>query len=336
MELSFRQSSQLRDEPFVSEADVLSYFETLSNWGRWGDDDELGILKLITDDVRRAAVELVDDCETVSCAWPIAFNRAETGRVSLPQRFMLRTGEGVMDRLANATGHEAPSARHGHVDEYIGFMFHGLSLTHLDSPAHVSWDGLMYNNRPASLVTAVDGATADSVTASSEGIVTRGVLLDLPAALERESLDPGTGVTPDMLEDAEQRLGVIVRAGDALMLRTGHGRSRSATGVTQPMGSAPGYDSSCLPWLHERGVAVLASDGPNEMQPRELDTKLVGRNPIHAVGLVAMGLWFVVFCDLEGVSSACATRQHYEFLLTLNPLRLEGCTGSPVNPIAMF
>jgi kynurenine formamidase len=340
----------------VTSQEVLEYFQTLSNWGRWGDDDERGTLNLITDEVRKQASSLIESGAAVSCGWPIGFNSAtQVGQVAISQRFMLRTGEGLeLPTLVHRDGELVTKStssshlgqldefgryeisRHNSTYEYIGMMFHGQGITHMDSHSHVSWDGVMYNNRPAELVSARSGAQAHPITVANPGVFTRGVLLDIPIVLGIEALGAGTPVTPEMLEEAEHVLGVSVGAGDALLLRTGHGVERSRTGIPQKAGNSAGYHPSCLPWLHERGVAVLCSDGPNEAQPHGLDESIVSKHTMHAVAMVAMGLWFVVFLNLEELSKECADRKRYEFAFSVAPLGLEGCTGSPVNPLAIF
>jgi kynurenine formamidase len=190
----------------------------------------------------------------------------------------------------------------------------------------------MYNGRPHSLVDAETGSAWAAVTAAADGIVTRGVLLDVAAVRDVPWLEPGQGVFPEDLEAAERRQGVRVRPGDAVLLRTGHGRARHESGPAGGITQA-GWHASCLPWLHERGVALIGADTPQDVQPSGYDDILM---PVHAVGLVAMGLWLLDNCDLEACAATAVELDQWDFQLAVAPVRFAGTSGSPVNPIATF
>jgi kynurenine formamidase len=219
--------------------------------------------------------------------------------------------------------------------EYIGLAYHGYTVTHIDGLSHVFWDGHMYNGRPAAQVTAWAGALSQPITALSAGVVTRGVLLDVATDGGGDWLEPGTGVYPEQLEAAEARQGVKVGAGDVVLLRTGYGRLVRERGHynVRAEGRA-GWHPACLPWLHERGVAAIAGDTACGCMPNPEYPSI--HDPVHAIGIVAMGLWLIDNCDLEALAVECADRNRYEFLFMLSPLRVVGGTGSPVNPLAVF
>ena len=306
-----------------SESELFAWFEELSNWKRFGAGDERGTLNLIDDAKRAEAARLVREGVAVSCAWPID-PRPEADHVF-----------GSPERTMRGTGEDLPAEpRYAGASERIGFVFHGYAITHLDSLAHYFWDGRMYGGRPASLVTRSEGATQNDVGAASAGIVTRGVLLDVAALRGVDWLEPGDGVFPEELEAAEARAGVRVGRGDALLLRTGYGRRKRARGPdrVQDVGRA-GWHAACLPWLRERDVALIGADTAQDVQPCGYPAF---RSPIHAIGIVAMGLWLLDNCDLEPLAEACARLGRAEFMLTVSPLRLAGATGSPVNPIALL
>ncbi|WP_433534217.1 cyclase family protein [Micromonospora sp. CA-249363] len=309
-----------------TQEDVLGYFEKLSNWGRWGDDDERGTLNHITDDVRLAAARAVRHGRSVSCAWEVAVP-AEMERSTTTCPYAVD-----MPGAENMPAAFHADRRWGFSSERLGIMFHGNTVTHLDSPCHLFWDGLMYNGRSHALVDEATGSAWAAVTAAADGIVTRGVLLDVARARDVAWFEPGQGVYPDDLEEAERRQGVRVGAGDAVLLRTGHGRfrreGRAASGFAQT-----GWHASCLPWLHERGVALIAADSPQDVQPSGYDDVLM---PVHAVALVAMGLWLLDNCDLEACATTAAELGQWDFQLAVAPVRLAGTSGSPVNPIATF
>jgi kynurenine formamidase len=303
------------------EEEVLSWLETLSNWGRWGPDDELGTLNLVTADVRRKAAAAVKTGESVSCAWEIP-----TGPLGLERTV-----------IADDGSDERAPRRLGYSTEQITSMtVHGYATTHLDALCHIMWDGKLYNDRPGTLVSDADGATALSITAARRGVMTRGVLLDVAAVRGVEWLEPGEGVYPEDLEAAEQRQGVRVEAGDAVFLRTGFGRYRRETGnvsAAEAGVSQPGWQAASLPWLRERDVCLIGCDSANDATPsgyRQLGL------PVHVIALVAMGLWLIDNCDLEELLAAAARLARWDFHLAVAPLALTGLTSSPVNPIATF
>jgi kynurenine formamidase len=318
--------------------EVLGYFDTLSNWGRWGADDEIGTLNLITPTTIAAAAALVRDGVAVSCARQL--DMVSNDPISQPHRYFTLTGEGLSDpdRVPKIPGGLA-HPRWNCAQEYIGLIYHGSAPTHIDALSHMFWDGQMYNGRPAALV-AGGGATAHAVDAAPHGINTRGVLLDIPAARGVDWLEPGDGVSPADLGAAEARQGVTVGEGDAVLLRTGHTRrarhlfpDRAAEGDWYP--EQAGWSASCLPWLHERGAALIAADNMQDQKPSGYEEQNL-EVPVHVIALVAMGLWLLDNCDLEQLAAECEKRSRWEFFLSVSPLRMPGATGSPVNPIAIF
>lgn len=316
-----------------TEADVLAYFEELSNWGRWGEDDALGTVNLVTPAKRVEAAGLVTEGITVSCAWDIDTAPRVDQSFGPPHRFMIATGQGLADPHRVARRPEGDERSAG-AAEYLGLVYHGYSVTHVDALSHIFWDGRMYNDRPAELVTSPFGATEHAVTALRDGVLTRGVLLDVAALRDVPWLEPGDAVTPEELEGAEERQGVRVAEGDALVLRTGYGRKVRERGPDDVgrVGRA-GWHASCLPWLHERGVALIGCDTAQDAIPSGYEAV---RNPIHAVGITAMGLWLLDNCDLEALATTCERLGRWAFHFTLAPLRWTGTTGSPTNPIATF
>jgi kynurenine formamidase len=308
-----------------TEDDVLSWFTTLSNWGRWGADDERGTLNLITDDKRRQAASLVQIGRTLSLARDIRSGPRIQGPFGEAQRFMLSTGQGMADPARMSS----PTAR-GRTDsamEYVGLVAHGLSVTHLDSLAHVMWDGQIYGGRPAELVNSWHGATVCDVTASADGIVTRGVLLDVAHLRGVDRLDPAVGVLPEDLEEAERAQGVRVGSGDAVLLRTG-----CPSADVNPA-ARTGFHAACLPWFHEREAALIGCDVGQEVTPSGYPSM---PNPVHIIGIVAMGLSLLDNCELEALHHQCLALGRYDFCLMVSPLRIKGVTGSPVNPLALL
>jgi kynurenine formamidase len=318
------------------EVEVLDWFESLSNWGRWGVDDQLGTLNLITPDHRRTAAGLVVEGLSVSCAWDICPRTQEDDHFGPPQRHMLMTGEGLADEHRVVPPHPVPGVdmrRSAGAVEYFGCVFHGVNITHLDALSHVFWDRKSYNGKPAELVNAIFGATNLAVTGLRDGIVTRGVLIDVPALRGVKWLEPGEAVFPEELEAGEKLENVRVSTGDVLLLRTGHARRRREQGPVPLHNGQAGWHAACLPWLHERGVAAIGCDTAQDAVPSGYSQIPL---PVHSIGIVAMGLCLLDACDLEPLAATCARLRRWEFCLTVAPLRIEGGTGSPVNQLAMF
>ena len=197
-----------------TEDTVLQYFSTLSNWGRWGAEDQLGTLNFLSPEKTRRAVGLVREGVTVSCARTIRYD-AGPDSPAPPIHYMVESGEGW------ARGEKVSSRRNQGSVDFFGMIFHGHTITHMDSLAHFFWEGKMYNGRPAHLVSTSLGATVESVEVAKDGIITRGVLVDVPMGRGTNWVERGEGVTPQDIEEAEQRCGFRVEEGDILMVRTG-------------------------------------------------------------------------------------------------------------------
>lgn len=305
----------------ISSEDMWRIFEDVKNWGRWGADDQRGVLNLITDDKRRAAVALAKEGAHVSCALSLPTAPGPDNWMPV-QHFMVRGGDA-----------QNPAADHGGSADYIGLSPHGFSMTHLDALCHFFQKGQMYNGFSMNEV-RTDGAQKCSIMAGADGIVTRGVLLDIPALRGVDWLEPGDVVTADELTAAEERQNVAVQPGDALLISTGRDARRAAKGTWSPrdLGMA-GLHADCVPWLRERDVAVLGNDGVSDVFPSRVDGWV---QPIHQAAITAMGIHIIDNAELARLAAACLGRSRYEFLFVIAPLRLEKGTASPINPVAIF
>ena len=309
-----------------TEDEVLGYFDKLSNWGRWGPDDELGTPNLITPEVTRRALATVQEGVTVSLAREIMWEGA-LDVPSPPVHYMIESGEGW------ASGEKVSARANQAAIDYIGMVFHGVAVTHVDSLAHFFWNGKTYNGKPAHLVSTSLGATVCSVVAAKQGFISRGVLIDVPLVRGIDWLERGEGVSPEDILAAEERFGFKVQEGDILLIRTGQLRRRNVEGPVDRSAGSTACQAACLPLFHERGIAVMGSDTGNDVSPPQY-AKVT--QPIHQVGITAMGLWILDNADLEALAEACAQRGRYEFMVSIGPLPLHNTTGSPVNPIAVF
>ncbi len=309
-----------------TEEEVLSYFKSLSNWGRWGDDDQLGAPNLITAEKTKRAIATVQEGTTVTMSRTVNFE-ASLDAPNPPVHFMVESGEGW------ASGDKVTTRATAAASDYFGMIFHGFTITHVDSLAHFFWEGKTYNGNPAHMVATNQGATVCSVEEAKNGIVTRGVLVDVPMIRGTDWLERGEGVMPDDILQAEERCGFKVEEGDLLLIRTGQLHRRNVEGPVDRSAGSTACQAACLPLFHERGIAMMGSDTGNDVSPPQY-TKV--QSPIHQVGITAMGLWILDNANLEDVSQACRERNRWEFMVSIGPLRLHNTTGSPVNPIAIF
>src|ERR1700752_460305 len=283
----------------------------LSNWGRWGKDDQIGTLNLITPSKRKQAADLVKEGFSVSLA-----SDADTVKaVDNPNPYEPTMNNSGSDRFA--------------------VNYHGIPHTHLDSLAHVNANGVFYNGyKPDPDTVMKQGHQKNSIHNVKNGIVTRGILIDIPRLKGVPYLEPGTPIYVEDLEAWEKRAGIKVSAGDALFVRTGVWARRKAEGPwlrgRAQGGRSAGLDPSVIPWLKQRDVALLGSDHPQYVSPSNL------KGAVHDFALLYLGVHLFDNCDLEALGDAAAARRRWEVLLTPPPLPMVGGTGSPINPIATF
>ena len=310
------------------EATVLGWLTELSNWGRWGAEDQRGTLNFIDARQVAAAGSLIQTGEAISCSMPIGYERephSVTGRggskfawKTAPMQFVFVAGD--------ASRPEDTAIVHGN-DAFL-ISPHGTLITHLDAPSHILFRGRMYNGIPSGTLSVSGGAQRCAVDLAQRGIVSRGVLLDVPRALGRDWLADGEEIYPEDLEACERYAGVRVGPGDAVLVRTGY-RKRNPRGAAA---GRPGLQAACLPWIHEREIGLLCSDATHDVNPHGYSFG----SPIHTVGIYGMGLWLVDNCLLEDLAAACVGNARWEFFLSVAPLAFTGGTGSPVNPLAIF
>lgn len=294
----------------------------VSNWGRWGADDERGTINYITPEKIRRAGSCIRKGKVFSLGLNFGSDGPQIGqggRVN-PQHFMTATDSPVY-----------PTSPFRFADDVVVM---GLQCaTQWDSLAHVHYDGQLYNGYPATSITSA-GASKNAITAQANGIVGRGVLLDVARAQDTERLVPGYPITPFDLDATERAHDIQVESGDVVLIRTGHLNVFKVDGDRVGyMRQMPGLSLSCAEWLHQRQVAAIATDtNAVEVIPFEdPGTPL----PFHLVAIRDMGLTLGEMFDLEALASDCAVDGTYEFFFSAPPLRVSGGVGSPLNPLAV-
>ena len=302
-----------RTPPTVEE--YQAYRTRLSNWGRWGANDQLGTLNHITEETVCAAAGLVRAGRRVSCANPLATEQVLSGpRNPTPADHRMSIGQGGCG-------------------DYIGVSYHGFVNTHIDAFCHIfTSDAQLYNGRPAADVTE-HGAESNSIDRWRSGIVTRGVLYDV---VRRRGVDYVTFDQPVHgweLEDIAKAQGVTPRAGDAVLIRAGATAFWAAHPDFQPPWRAPGVHASALEFLYEHDVALLGWD---LMEAPGQDDYRAPALPIHSIAIPYMGLPLLDNANFEELAGVCAELGRWEFLFAVAPLVVNGGTGSPVNPIAIL
>jgi kynurenine formamidase len=302
--------------PAFTKADIDRMRKVLSNWGRWGADDELGAVNLITPAKRIEAARLVKEGIAVSLAHNESTELAPDNNHPLDHK-MLRTGATPGEIFAS--------------DQYSE-VFHGLGMTHLDAVAHMMDGDQLYNGFSRNTVTD-SGAEKASVIALKGGIFTRGILFDIPRLEGKPYLDLTERIFPADLDRWAKEAGVTVEPGDVVLIRTGRWERREKLGPWNLGQSSPGLDVNCAVWLHKHDAAVLGSDVESDVIPSPIDGVPM---PVHLLLLNAMGMPMIDNMDLERVAQVAAEQHRWVFLLTRAPEAVPGGTGSPINPTAIF
>ena len=311
-----------------SDAQIEAMIPRVSNWGRWGPDDEVGTVNLITEERRRHGASLARTGRAFSLALPLgAIGLQPHGDRRLdPHHVMLQTGT---DLKAGVQPGQVEGW--GYADDMVTMALQ--CATHWDGLGHAFYDYKMYNDRPCTDVHA-GGADHNAIDQWRDRIATRGVLLDFPRLLGVESLDLGHRITEGEVEAALEREGVRAEPGDVLLLRTGNmRRARQGGGWDRyTYSDEPGIGLDLLPWLHAHDTAGIASDTwAMEVIPSGASIWL----PVHAVAIVHMGLLMGENFVLEELADACAADGVYEFFFCAPPLPFMKAVGGPVNPLAI-
>jgi kynurenine formamidase len=295
-------------------------FDEVRTWGRWGERSHRGALNYITPERIVAAAGLVRSGATVSLSLPVST-------------------EVRMDSPTPADHHmtmmpdvDIGSGSVRFAKDYVGADYHNEGHSHIDAFSHVAFEGHIYDGEPDSSVTE-DGAQSGAIDVLADGLVGRGVLLDVPRVRGVPWLEPGEHVFCEDLEAAERTEGVRVGPGDILLVRTGYARRVAELPPWDTRAAKPGLHPTTASFLAERSVAVLGSDGNNDTAPSATE----GIDfPIHVLALNAMGVHLLDYLQFEDLVRVCEAERRWDFMFATSPLLVVRGTGSPLNPIAIF
>jgi kynurenine formamidase len=304
----------------TTEEDFMRATKELSNWGRWGKDDELGAANFITPAKRKQAAALVKEGIAVSMAHDIFQEEVIDGRGHLERKVLNARPGGASDQYA-----------------FVG-TYHGSIYSHLDAVnCHQMKDGKGYNGRTLEEVQAAEGCPKGGIMALKDGVVTRGVLFDatlLPGKSPKGWLEPGTAVHREDLETLEKMEHVKVSEGDVILLYTGRWKHRAAQGPWKASEGGAGWHADVAYFLKERGVSFIGEDQINDVSPTGFPPT-VGL-PIHQLALAFLGVDIFDNLDFERAIETARRLNRYEFMFSAAPLRIDKGMGSPLNPLAIF
>lgn len=299
-----------KNAPGATREQFERWMKELNNWGRWGKDDQLGTANLYTPEKRKQALALAKTGTAVSLGHDVADDKGSDANNPFAIKMIISA--------------DPPLVR-----DRLDLDYHGGFFTHLDAICHVVYQDRIFNGFDFRQTITQDGCSRLAITGLKDGIATRAVLIDVPRLRGVPYLEPGTRVYREDIEEWERKAGVKVGAGDALLIRTGRWARRAKVGVSP----GAGMDASFLPFLKDRDIALFGSDTAHEL-PANIPGLTV--TVIHKFAVVARGMNLLDNLDLEAAAETAARLKRWEFLVTVNPLRIPKGTGSPINPIAFF
>jgi kynurenine formamidase len=302
------QMPQPRSPRNAAEFDAL--FQQIKNWGRWGKDDQLGSANLVTAAQRKQAAALVKEGVSVSLAHNPLTERAED----------------------NGSPFEHTMLRGNSMDRYA-VSYHGYAHSHIDALCHFLYKDQTYNGYARADVNTDKGCAKLGIDNLKNGIVTRGILFDIPRLRNVEYLEPSTPIYVEDLEAWEKKIGVKVQPGDALLLRTGRWARRAKLGPWNVAQQAAGLHASTAPWIKARGFAFVGSDVGEDVTPSMVEGVAL---PIHTLLITGLGMNLLDNQDLEDVAATAAKLNRWEFMLSIAPVPVTGGTGFPLNALAVF
>jgi hypothetical protein len=305
---------------------VRAVAREVSNWGRWGPDDERGTVNLLSPSRITEAATLVRRGVSIPLSLPMDENGPWDPR-TVAGRF------NPIHRMTRYRGDNSRGESWGHFSSSDDMLITGMqSSTQFDSLAHVWYDDLLYNGFPAESAVTAWGARRCGITNLVSGVVGRGVLADLPRHLGLDHLPPSFEAGPDLLDEVLAAVGITPRSGDVLLVRTGT-YAATRRGVDVGPGGTPGLTWECARWAKRHDLASICADNTTvEVTGTNGDGPML---PLHMLGIRDMGLLLGELFDLEALADDCASDGRYEVLFVGTPLHVPGAVGTPLNPLAL-
>ena len=296
-------------------------FEKVSNEGKWGDKDKRGTVNYIDNNKILNALKLPKKGISVSLSFDITQDSSQINHSDFDE--------------VTKYDHQASSLEFRGYDwalDNYSISYHGFTVSHMDGLAHLGQGGKLYNGYDASNITP-QGFEELGIEAFNGGIISKGVLIDIPLLYDKEYLDAGTKITTEDILKFEEKYNVKIEKGDVVIVRTGRWFEKTVKGDSDYSKLSAGVDYKIALLLDERQVSVLGSDGTNDAQPSGIPEE---GSPVHKLTLVSMGMPLLDNLNLEPISKEAIKQNKWEFFISIQPLRFKGGTGSPVNAIAIF
>jgi kynurenine formamidase len=296
-------------------------FKELSNKGKWGDKDKKGTVNYIDNSKILSALKLPKKGISVSLSFDITQDSTQINYSDFDD--------------ITKYNHQASSVEFRGYDwatDNYSISYHGFTVSHMDGLAHLGQGGKLYNGYDASNITP-QGFEELGIEAFNGGIMSKGVLIDIPLLYGKEYLDAGTKITINDILNFEEKHNIKIEKGDVVLIRTGRWSEKSTKGDSDYSKLSAGLDYKVASLLYERKASVLGSDGTNDAQPSGIPEE---GSPVHKLTIVSMGMPLLDNLNLEEISKEAKKQNKWEFFISVQPLRFKGGTGSPVNAIALF
>ena len=296
----------------------------ISNWGRWGPNDQLGTLNNISNENITNAKKLIIEGKTISLS-------RDMSKESNPFNFAPIKHDPFIFP-PDAFGADPDLAQEG-AGDIFEINYHGYSHTHLDAVNHFARDGKMYNGYPfkINLNNEFENLGVDEI--GNSGIVGRGVLIDLPVFFGVDFIKAGTAIKIKDILEWEKKNNIKIGKGDILLLRTGRWEQLRQEGYWEITKKITGFHYTVASFLKERDVAAIGCDGVSDVYPSGIESK---KDALHELVLVDLGMPIFDNMDLDLLSKQLKTLGRKTFMFVANPLKIKGATGAPINPVAIF
>tara|TARA_B100001093_G_scaffold413_1_gene512 strand:- start:1016 stop:2008 length:993 start_codon:yes stop_codon:yes gene_type:complete len=296
-------------------------FNSVSNKGKWGTKDKKGTVNYIDKNKILDALKIPIKGISVSLSFDITNDTTQINHSKFDE--------------FTEYEHQATSVEfkgYNWASDNYNISYHGFTVSHMDGLAHLAQDGKLYNGYDASKITP-QGFDELGIEAFNDGIISKGVLIDIPLLYNKDYIEAGTKISIQDILKFEKKFNVKIEKGDVVLVRTGRWSEKIVNGDWDSSKTSAGLNYNVAILLNEREVAVLGSDGTNDAQPSGIPEE---GSPVHKLTLVAMGMPLLDNLNLEKLSIMAQKQKRWEFMISILPLRFKGGTGSPVNAVALF